>query len=519
MRKKLPRLDESLPAAKAKLQHIRYLFVDEIQDLCGARARMVLKLASIVKASGGATTFLGDPAQAIYDFDELEQKDLSSIEFLQQLNGGNYTDAAPAQRIELLNYRRFDTPEMVSLVGRARAAMGKDGLTPDGGRIDQLLNEVDRTRLAALPALPGIPGRRAILTRTNLEAYQIWKRCTDLGLHAELWRGANGAYWPGWLARLFLGFRQEMMDVTFAIKRWNSHVAPYVTKTAEEAIQFLRDEGACDGDVIDLRVLNHLISSGSPNARTITGSSNLVVSTIHRSKGLEFDEVLLYQPWDNAAGNAGEVRILYVAATRARKRLLLLEADTTAVRRGQKQRPGYSLQTSCFHITNFVGKDFGILLDGIDAIDPYSILPRRDPEAATKLAQAIWSELALTTEQRTPHPCTVRPNTDGSAAVFINNRAVVGLNTAANDDLRTLAACRRAQLTRVDDLAIRDVATFAFDLDDQGAQSAFGAACLAWISTQHIWPNTRTCCRCARQLRRHPQRVAWPPRDRDRGVE
>ncbi|MBK8686903.1 MAG: ATP-dependent helicase [Betaproteobacteria bacterium] len=476
IRRFLELIDESLPAAKAKIQGIKFLFVDEIQDLGGARARMVLKLACIVKASGGATTFLGDPAQAIYDFDEREQKDLSSIAFLQQLIGGDYTDAAPAKRIELLNYRRFDTREMLSLVSRARAAMGKDGLNPDGGQIDQLLNEVDRTRLAALSALPNIPGRRAILTRTNLEAFQIWKSCTNRGLNAELWRGASGAYWPGWLARLFLGFRQETMDVTFATKRWNSHVAPYSTRTADDAIQFLRDEGACDGNVIDLRALNQVVSNGSPAARLIAGSSNLVVSTIHRSKGLEFDEVLLYQPWDNAAGDAGEVRILYVAATRARKRLLLLEADPTAVRRGQKR--GYQLQTSCFHITNYAGKDFGILLDGVDAIEPNSILHTGAPEATTKLAETIWSQLALATENRSPLPCTVRPHGGGSSAVCIDNRAVVALDAAANDDLRKIAAYRKTSLTRVDGLAVRDLATVAFDPDDEQAQSAFGAACL-----------------------------------------
>jgi hypothetical protein len=472
-------IDEGLPNAKSKIQDIRFLLVDEIQDLGGARARMVLKLAAIIKANGGATTFLGDPAQAIYDFDEAEQRDLSSSDFLEQLIAGGYTNAAPAKCIELFNYRRFDTPEMLELVRRARTAMGKNGLTPDGGQIDQLLNEVDRMQFDALSGMPRIPGRRAILTRTNLEAYQIWKKCADLGLDAELWRGASGSYWPGWIARLLLGFRQDSMDVPFAVTRWNRHIAPYVSMTAEDAIRYLCDEGACDGNVIDLRALNQVISNGSPAAQPV-GVSNLIVSTIHRSKGLEFDEVLLYQPWDNAAGKAGEIRILYVAATRARKHLLFLESEPAAVRRGYTQG-GFQIRTSSFHIPNFAGKDFGILLDGLDAIDGRSILARRDPQIAAELAAKIWSDFALTTEQRAPVHCTVRPRVNGIAAVYVDNQPLADLADTANEDLRTIAAYRRATLTRVDGIAVRDLATVAFEHDDAEAESAFGAARLGVV--------------------------------------
>jgi hypothetical protein len=53
----------------------------------------------------------------------------------------------------------------------------------------------------------------------------------------------------------------------------------------------------------------------------------MIISTIHRSKGLEFDSVLILQPHGYGQSPKEETRVLYVAATRARKRLGMLERE------------------------------------------------------------------------------------------------------------------------------------------------------------------------------------------------
>jgi len=58
----------SLPHAAETLRKVRWLLVDEIQDLVGVRARLVVLLMRKVLASGGAVSLFGDPAQSIYDF-------------------------------------------------------------------------------------------------------------------------------------------------------------------------------------------------------------------------------------------------------------------------------------------------------------------------------------------------------------------------------------------------------------------------------------------------------------------
>ena len=73
-----------LPEAKEAVGRIRYLLVDEVQDMGSPRAEMVLELARWVVTQDGGVVFFGDPAQAIYDWQQRDRPGLSSTEFLRQ---------------------------------------------------------------------------------------------------------------------------------------------------------------------------------------------------------------------------------------------------------------------------------------------------------------------------------------------------------------------------------------------------------------------------------------------------
>src|SRR6185295_13562234 len=172
------------------------------------------------------------------------------------------------------------------------------------------------------------------LARTNLEAYQIWTCCERQEINAELWRGSSGSYWPGWIARLCLGFRQDFMPLAIMEERWREAVGPFTRTIISDAIALLEREGMLANGRLDLVRLNHVISSGAPAPVRKPGST-VTISTIHRSKGLEFDQVLLYSPRDNFAGTALEVRVVYVAATRAKRRFRILDRSDL-IKRGAK---------------------------------------------------------------------------------------------------------------------------------------------------------------------------------------
>ena len=382
---------EKLPQSGEALSKVRFLLVDEVQDLNGHRARMVLAIAREVARNNGCSMFLGDPAQAIYDYEEDDSENaLTSVEFLRQLYHGTYCGRPPAER-KYSEYRRFETEAMLDFVRKARTAMGSDGLSPDGSHLDELLATLgDRIPLANVPTAIDLSVTTAILTRNNLEAYWIWDWLRQRGVVADLWRGARGSYWPGWIGRLFLGFQGDSISVEMAQKRWEKYVAPYVDLNFQQAIRFLESQGLMENgtDYIQLASIADLILNSAPVLADGGPRARIVISTIHRSKGLEFDDVLLLAP--SRMNSDEDARVVYVAATRAKRSLRVLKRDEKAIRNGGKR--GRRINTSGFHVFSYPeAPQIGLLVDGHDVIDPDSILALVEPISAQK---RLWEECA-----------------------------------------------------------------------------------------------------------------------------
>lgn len=471
-------LDGELPRATEDLRKIRFLLVDEVQDLIGQRARMVLKLARIVKENGGAVCFLGDPAQAIYDYDESANKVMSSAEFLSAVVAGKYW-TSPPDREEFENYRRFETDDMRAFVVQARQAMGADGLHPDGSRIEELVTGLGTPRaMQEHAAAWSAKGSRAILTRNNLEAYQIWRKCLRSEINAELWRGASGGYWPGWIGRLVLGFRQETMSMEMARRRWDEHIASLVPIGFEDAVKYLETEGVIEDARIDLRRLNHVISIGSPIGSARSAAAAVTISTIHRSKGLEFDEVFIYRPSNDFAGDDSEVRIIYVAATRARRSLSVL-AEDKGIKWGAKNPRRYSLRTNHFHLTAYPKyPSMGLLLDGADEVDWRSELKRRPAEELVEAAKLLWQLGG----GGTPRDALLeKVGSSGPMEVIVAGKRLGVPSGDVVDDLDGIAQFQGSQFARLSGVEMFDVATHAHDWESGAAEQVFGTArlCLA----------------------------------------
>jgi len=317
-----------LPEAQAALGEIRVLLVDEIQDLVGRRAAMVLNLIRRVRANGGSVTLLGDPAQAIYDFQaKNEPGSLRCADFLESIRERLVPDIKSRP---LTQYRRFVESSMITLAERARAAMGEDGLHPDGTALERLLDDLESpAELDNLQELVESGERAAVLVRTNLEAAQLAEWCRQHSVAHTHWCGRDHDHWPGWVARLVHGFQGREMSRDRLTARWQLYIGDSAGLILEEALTFLERQDVLHDNLLDLKALTDAMNWRAPyrNAGPIQVADGLIISTIHKSKGLEFDRVLLLEPDSESAGSPEEVRVLYVAATRARRNLRLLARD------------------------------------------------------------------------------------------------------------------------------------------------------------------------------------------------
>ncbi|MFJ4668392.1 UvrD-helicase domain-containing protein [Kitasatospora purpeofusca] len=326
-----------------------HLIVDEVQDLVGARREMVEALLDRLQDSCGFT-LVGDPAQAIYDFqiqDPEEYADRTDL-FLRWVRA-SYAD----DLVELLLTRNFRavTPEARTALPLGRAVQGI-GSAPEGvnaaaerlhGELRELLLDLPDlgplTDSFTLDSLRSFPGTCAILTRDNRQALLVSQLLQEQGVPHALRRSLQDRPVPHWVAELLR--RTEAATLTEARLRELLLAMPLPEGTDPDRVwRALR--GAARGNgrgTLDVARLRGLVAERRfPDELADPEPARLIVSTVHRSKGLEFNRVVLLTPptvtelrrQDNELDTPAEARALYVAMTRAREDLYRIAAPVTA---------------------------------------------------------------------------------------------------------------------------------------------------------------------------------------------
>jgi hypothetical protein len=308
---------------------VRHVLVDEIQDLVGPRAQLVMALLRRVEA--GFTLF-GDPAQAIYGYRAgQEGAALASSELYPWARRHFATDLVTLQ---LTHDYRAATPQT-----RAVASVGLQLREPEPDHA--MVSHELRTILLTLPTVRltaarrmltrGVMDTNALLTRTNGEALVLSRALFEAGISHRYQRRGEEKAAPAWLSELtasFSGTHATRVMLTTRLER----IAAAISVSPDTLYGLLRALGPGHGREIDLRrIADRVREEDLPEDLNDVAPSPVVVSTIHRAKGLEFDRVLVTGPWDRESGDPGEEnRILYVALSRARREIFHVERPDTA---------------------------------------------------------------------------------------------------------------------------------------------------------------------------------------------
>lgn len=323
--REVTRLIGKEPGAVELIGDVRHLVIDEVQDLVGDRAELVKSLLDM--GLGGFTLF-GDPAQGIYGF---------------QLDDPRERLAGAARLFDDIRERFAEDLTEIALGGnfRAREQEARAALRFGAalGASDASFGELHRelrtvllsgdslgTLDQAAPVLSRMTVPTAILCRGNKELLLVSRRLHELGVRHRLQRSAQDRAIAAWVSAPFreLDSKQPTMDTVLEVVK-DAGGEP------QEARSLLRRmDPNRRGETLDLAAVRRRLASGDyPDELSPSYPEPLAVSTVHRVKGLEFDQVVVVDsgevPDDDPIEQAERARLLYVAMTRPRDLLMYVK--------------------------------------------------------------------------------------------------------------------------------------------------------------------------------------------------
>lgn len=353
----------------------REILLDEMQDLTSPRLEF---LQAVLTATQANLFAVGDPDQSIYGYERQCLGDPTAPEpLLEALGAFLGSQGRPPLRLTLgTNYRSREP-----VLAEAWRRRGRDGRHPQRAKIlkgpdvsvissksDEPVEVVDALfRLITAPkGREPVPARIGVLFRTNAELALAWSRLEADGRFRNLkgtmgsvrlqtdqtyehfarcreWRHLRGIL----LARapeepttdgLMALLEEDAQTTREAHAHWDGQLLRAAGQLVEQLAKDMdpgyrlddlleaADELASQPDAL-LQTLR-LWAETTPVSQRIK-EQEIVLGTIHRAKGLQYDAVLVapsrMKLGDSAEDLDEERRVAYVACTRAATRLVLLE--------------------------------------------------------------------------------------------------------------------------------------------------------------------------------------------------
>lgn len=315
------------PSAVEILSPMQHVIVDELQDLVGVRADFVQALVSSV---GGGFTLLGDPAQGIYNFSMTSTGPPDAHRAVFDWALKTFSEA---QAVTLTENFRAKTEATKSMLW-ASAALNAPA--PDYASIHSRLG----SQIGALTSLQDVAkasahfqqceGSSAILSRNNGQALLVSRELHASGVAHRLQRSSIARCIDPWVACV-LG-PAGVPVIPRPLYDELVQKAPYRPSDPGEGWRVLLRAGGANGS-LDVPSLCSAFRAGAWfDELSWQMDSPIVVSTVHRAKGLEFERVVLLEE-DSHSRTTGsalgeEARILHVATTRPKSELFRIKGPS-----------------------------------------------------------------------------------------------------------------------------------------------------------------------------------------------
>lgn len=283
-----------------------HVVIDEAQDLVGDRRELVEALLDRFQRSCGFTV-VGDSAQGIYGFqiEDRTERAGETDRFFTWLRE-SYDDLVELSLTENFRAKSPEARTALPLGSRLqRLAVSPEGQEATAEALhselrDRLLDLPSFGDLAggfALDALKTFPDTCAILTRDNRQALAVSELLHEHGVEHALKRSLRDRPVPYWVAELF----RRAESLTLAEDRFLELLGKIPLPEGVDPRRCWRSLRAATRrtgrGLVDVAAVRRLVAEGRfPDELGDPETARLIVSTVHRAKGLEYDRVLLLSP-------------------------------------------------------------------------------------------------------------------------------------------------------------------------------------------------------------------------------
>ncbi|WP_305457686.1 UvrD-helicase domain-containing protein [Photobacterium leiognathi] len=290
------------------IDELRWIYIDEYQDLVGCRADLVIELTKLVKRRKGAVSLLGDPCQQIMNF----QLKKGSSKTTNEKFKFEFEKLAASKlvKVELTESYRFKTKEQRVRVEQLRAQMLGLGSSIDG------------RDFAGFVGLANVQEGSALLCSRNIDCLLAKRLLTKAGKKVHINQGSDRITVPSWLFDVFKGWKQTSMSRSTFIQRCQHNVC----SSGEKEWKYLEKLGACDADKVKVELLVRIVEERG-GVTSDLDSRTIMISTVHKAKGLQYPQVI-YQTDEHIFEKKSEsLNEFYVAVTRAQEKFSFLEKN------------------------------------------------------------------------------------------------------------------------------------------------------------------------------------------------
>ena len=354
---------------------LSYLIVDEVQDLVGVRAELV---QSLLKNIDCGFLLLGDECQAIYDYQITDEREMNAARLYEWLEGSFDT----LEEYELTRDWRHTTA-LGEKFAPLRRSMLYQPFNIQKEELVKILNSYDVSDFSAEDVIRCChgEGKRAILSWSNGDAYRQSQELylNDGGIKHTVLTGARKLCFCKEIAMALSCYTHNTIDKrTFIKLAVEADVDKESAKELWSGILFTTDKD--EEDYIPIDVLRRtLISERRVDEILISeNDADVVISTIHKAKGREFDIVLLNQRGDFDSSDS--IKVYYVALTRAKTDLI--------VRRSRSRYGNRDLQVDRGRYIEVYNGSLKRIELGIDGdIDPIGFVTKSLPGMDVKARQ------------------------------------------------------------------------------------------------------------------------------------